>query len=126
MFFLYSLPCSVRLWKPAIELLQEIWNLGIRPNTLTYNHAMSACVKAGQWPVAMSLLQEMEDNGISADLVTYNTVGNQYHDLVLSIVGRFLSNSSICDLYMYRRIGSNEIAFRNNSSSHPLKKKCLR
>lgn len=90
-------PFSLRLWKPALELLQEIRSVGLRPSTQTYNRAISACVKAGQFNQAMSLLQEMEDYGVSADLVTYNTVGTRIRGLV--ILGHSLSRSP-CDLYI--------------------------
>ena len=41
-------------------LLSEMQATKLEPDVISYNAAMSACVKGSQWQVAMGLLSEMQ------------------------------------------------------------------
>ena len=59
----------------SLTLLKEMKDSGIKPNTITYSAAISACEKAGGnngMRHALTLLQEMKDFGIKPDTITYN------------------------------------------------------
>ena len=44
----------------------------IKPNTIVYSAAISACGSAGQWRTALQLFDEMEQNRIEQNTITYN------------------------------------------------------
>ena len=54
----------------AINLLDKARNLGIVPNTIMYNTAMSSLGKSGQWEAAEKLFMETSE----PDAVTHETL----------------------------------------------------
>lgn len=54
----------------AIDLLGKARNLGITPNTIMYNTAMSSLGKSGQWEAAEKLFMETSE----PDAVTHETL----------------------------------------------------
>lgn len=56
---------------------------GLKPNDVTYNSMIDACVRAHSLPRAWDLLQEMHDQGIHPDNFTYSTlikgIRSEYH-----------------------------------------------
>ncbi|KAH0989741.1 hypothetical protein GBA52_001224 [Prunus armeniaca] len=65
----------------AITMHTEILRLGIKPERLTYNTLISACVKAGKLDMAMQFFEEMKDEAqkfshgdLFPDVVTYTTL----------------------------------------------------
>eukprot|EP00210_Caulerpa_lentillifera_P005747 g5494.t1 len=57
-------------WSDAVKVLGRARRLGIRPNTVMYNSAISAAGKSGQVHVCEALFNEVEE----PDAVTYETV----------------------------------------------------
>ena len=53
----------------AVQLLET---MGVPPNTVSFNAAISACSRAKQWERALSLLDQMPARGVRADVVTYS------------------------------------------------------
>jgi pentatricopeptide repeat protein len=46
--------------------------LGLQPNVITMNAAISACEKGGQWKKALALLDSMPDLGLQPNVITMN------------------------------------------------------
>ena len=44
----------------------------IKPNTIVYSAAISACGAAGEWEAALGLLQQMGTRGIPRNTICYN------------------------------------------------------
>ncbi|CAK8997287.1 Pentatricopeptide repeat-containing protein At2g41720 (Protein EMBRYO DEFECTIVE 2654) [Durusdinium trenchii] len=64
------------LWRTSLQLLPEMWQRDLVPNSISFNAAMDACQKGAAWQHATSLLKEMESEemGIpSPDVVSYST-----------------------------------------------------
>ncbi|DBA66999.1 TPA: hypothetical protein ACH3X2_002107 [Trebouxia sp. C0005] len=57
-------------WEQAVTLLQKSRAMGIIPNTIMYNTAMSSLGKSGQWEAAERLFAEVPE----PDAVTYETL----------------------------------------------------
>jgi len=58
----------------ALSLLQDARDLGLEPDTIVCNAALSACERGGQWEEALLLLREMDCvEGSPPDRVSYNT-----------------------------------------------------
>ena len=59
----------------ALILLNNVINVGITPDTITYSAAISACEKAGGidgMNNTLKLLQEMKEEGITPDTISYS------------------------------------------------------
>ena len=52
----------------ALECLKEMRHKGLKPNTITYNAAISACEKGQRWERALDLLGEMR-RGVAPDVI---------------------------------------------------------
>lgn len=64
---------SGRQWQTAVELLKEQAEAGTPGSLMSYNHAISACRKAGRAKQAVDLLRDMRAAGCDPDLISYNT-----------------------------------------------------
>jgi pentatricopeptide repeat protein len=62
----------------ALELFEEMKDLGIRPNAFTYTALMSAYGNAGQPAEALEWFKEMKDRGIRPDAFTYSALISAY------------------------------------------------
>eukprot|EP00123_Amoebidium_parasiticum_P011079 comp20498_c0_seq2/m.26186 comp20498_c0_seq2/g.26186 ORF comp20498_c0_seq2/g.26186 comp20498_c0_seq2/m.26186 type:complete len:1074 (-) comp20498_c0_seq2:166-3387(-) len=60
-------------WASAVQLLVEMQERGLAPNTISFNTTIAACMYAGQWQVALDVLATMQESGVEADIVTYNS-----------------------------------------------------
>ncbi|KAJ1617848.1 hypothetical protein T492DRAFT_849772 [Pavlovales sp. CCMP2436] len=60
----------------SIEILDSMPTFNLKPTTLTYNMAMSACAKRGELPLVEKLLAKMdlESDEAKPDIVSLNTV----------------------------------------------------
>ncbi|XP_030947798.1 pentatricopeptide repeat-containing protein At5g10690 isoform X2 [Quercus lobata] len=65
----------------AIAVYEEILRLGLKPDKLTYNKLIYACVKTDKLDIAMHVLEEMKDRAqkfghddLFPDVVTYTTL----------------------------------------------------
>lgn len=58
-------------WTKVLSELKKMRGLGIEPNVVVYDAAISACEKLGRWNKALSLLEEMRDAGILPSASTY-------------------------------------------------------
>lgn len=47
----------------AAELLGEMTNRGMAPNTISYNSVIYACGRRGEWQLALDLLELMRKSG---------------------------------------------------------------
>lgn len=47
-------------WKRASDLVAEMRDVGVVPNTSSYNAVLAACQKAGAWEDALAVLEEMK------------------------------------------------------------------
>ncbi|KAB2629522.1 pentatricopeptide repeat-containing protein [Pyrus ussuriensis x Pyrus communis] len=71
----------------AITMHDKILRLGLKPDKLTYNTLISACVKAGKLDIAMQFFEEMKDEAqkfshgdLFPDVVTYTTLLKGFGD----------------------------------------------
>jgi pentatricopeptide repeat protein len=54
----HHIACAkAKMWKKALELLDEMQQNGIAPTEVTYSVAISACGNGGQWRKALGLLE---------------------------------------------------------------------
>lgn len=50
-----------------------------RPNLITYNCIIDACVKCGNWQAASDIFDEMiKESSITPDMITYSTLIKGY------------------------------------------------
>jgi pentatricopeptide repeat protein len=63
---------NAKLWRKALELLQEMEARGIAPSEVTYSVTITACGNGGEWQKALDLLQLMREKNMSINLITYN------------------------------------------------------
>ncbi|CAM9871955.1 unnamed protein product, partial [Ectocarpus fasciculatus] len=57
--------------EPALELVAEMKDAGINPNTVTYSSAILACSVSGQCSDAIGLLRDMSQRGMSPSRTCY-------------------------------------------------------
>ena len=50
-------------YRRALLTLRSLPSRGVRPNTISFNAALSGCSRAKRWKVALQLLEEMEGRG---------------------------------------------------------------
>ncbi|WIA39598.1 hypothetical protein OEZ86_005682 [Tetradesmus obliquus] len=67
-------------WDCAVELFQELKanRLGVRPNSVTYNILMSACLACDKPQTVKVLFDEMLSCSLSPSLISYNTLLHAY------------------------------------------------
>ncbi|WIA19333.1 hypothetical protein OEZ85_003965 [Tetradesmus obliquus] len=67
-------------WDCAVELFQELKanRLGVRPNSVTYNILMSACLARDKPQTVKVLFDEMLSCSLSPSLISYNTLLHAY------------------------------------------------
>jgi pentatricopeptide repeat protein len=66
--------CSkAKMWRKALELLDEMQEKGVAPSEVTYSITITACGNGGQWSKALDLLDIMRKKGLSINLITYNS-----------------------------------------------------
>jgi pentatricopeptide repeat domain-containing protein 1 len=58
----------------AFEMFILMKEFGLRPNDVTYNSLIDACVRCNKMQQAWSLLNEMQDQNIHPDNFTYSTL----------------------------------------------------
>ena len=63
---------KARMWKRALELLDEMDENGIAPSDVTYSVTITACGNGGQWEKALEILETMREKNLSINLITYN------------------------------------------------------
>lgn len=61
-------------WKVALKLLDQMAEKNIKPDTICYSSAISACSRSGQLSEALQLLNQMRDNNIRADVIVFNSI----------------------------------------------------
>ena len=55
-----NVACSKgKMWRKALELLEEMKENGITPNGYTYSAAIAACGNGSQWEKALELLNQV-------------------------------------------------------------------
>jgi pentatricopeptide repeat protein len=52
---------KAKMWKKALELLDEMEQNGIAANEITYSVAIKACGNGGQWERALALLEKVSN-----------------------------------------------------------------
>lgn len=62
----------------ASSLLHQIRSAGLRPDAVTYNTLIGACITNQSFVEAREIFQEMKQNGCEPDLWTYNTMISVY------------------------------------------------
>ena len=59
-------------WEQALQLLDEICEMGEMPDVRSYNAAISACAEAGRWREAQQLLDRMSDAGVAPNVISFS------------------------------------------------------
>lgn len=59
-------------WGRSLEYLAEMQQLGVAPNTVTYNTLISACARGGQIAWSRQMFKRMEKAQVPRDTVTYS------------------------------------------------------
>ena len=52
--------------------MAEMRKIGVLPDVITYNAAISACEKGEQWQQVLRILAEMRSVSVLPDVITYN------------------------------------------------------
>lgn len=60
------------LWLQALALLAQMDEEGIKPNTIVYSAAISACGASGEWESALALFERMEQLRVPRNTISYN------------------------------------------------------
>jgi pentatricopeptide repeat domain-containing protein 1 len=63
-----------RQLQEALQLFAEMQDEGIKPDSITYNALMKACISSGTLDKAMQLFKEMQQRGVKPTVVTFNTL----------------------------------------------------
>ena len=58
-------------WEKALSLLDEMRNERVKPNTIVYSAAISACGVAGEWEAALEVLKRMRAQRVQPNTITY-------------------------------------------------------
>ena len=64
---------KAKMWRKALELLEEMEQKGIEPSEVTYSVTITACGNAGEWEQALALLDLMREKNMRINLITYNS-----------------------------------------------------
>ena len=59
-------------WAEALSCLKQMGLVGVQPNVIVYNAAISACEKGERPDEALKLLDEMKTAGVKPDVITYS------------------------------------------------------
>eukprot|EP00953_Heterococcus_sp_UTEX-ZZ885_P003307 2313-Heterococcus_DN1.PRE.1 len=60
-------------WQPAVDLLRELLQKGLKPDVTTYTATIDACSATGQWQQAVQLLREMQQQQqLTPDVMAFN------------------------------------------------------
>ena len=59
-------------WAEALSCLEQMRLVGVQPNVIVYNAAISACEKGERPDEALKLLDEMKTAGVMPDVITYS------------------------------------------------------
>ncbi|KAJ0985021.1 hypothetical protein J5N97_003377 [Dioscorea zingiberensis] len=95
----------------ALTIRDEILRQGLKPDKITYNTLVFACVKSGDLDAAFQLIAEMKEEAQKAnsneffpDAVTYTTLLKGLGDKkdLLSLQEIVVEMKSLCDLYIDR------------------------
>ncbi|WIA08874.1 hypothetical protein OEZ85_008295 [Tetradesmus obliquus] len=71
--------CTNHMHLPtALELVYEMRQRNVSPNTHTYSSMLNVCVKAGELDLALDVFNQMLQEGLQPNLVTYNTLLEVY------------------------------------------------
>jgi pentatricopeptide repeat protein len=60
------------MWERALELLNEMEVMGVKPSEVTFSVTITACGNGGQWQKALELLSIMRERKIPVNLYVYN------------------------------------------------------
>ncbi|CAA2972374.1 pentatricopeptide repeat-containing At5g02830, chloroplastic [Olea europaea subsp. europaea] len=76
--FTYSTMIKVfadaKMWKPALEIKEDMLSAGVTPNTVTWSSLISACASAGLVEQALKLLDEMLQDGGKPNTQCFNNL----------------------------------------------------
>lgn len=65
-------PCVHCRWQSSLDLLEQMREQGLTPDTMSYNAAIAACARSSKVDEALALLKEALGRKV-ADVVTYNS-----------------------------------------------------
>lgn len=65
---------DAKMWKPALEIKEDMLSAGVTPNTVTWSSLISACASAGLVEQALKLLDEMLQDGGKPNTQCFNNL----------------------------------------------------
>jgi pentatricopeptide repeat protein len=78
----------------ALEVFQEMQQIGVEPNVITYNAFISACKKGKKAEKALEVFQEMRQRGLEPDAaISTSATGGDHHQLPTLGASTFCSAS---------------------------------